>query len=515
MSRELRKLYSTIDFESLYPDAGQWGIHPFRVFAFLMLQAIEGCSDRQAADQVTTNIGWKYILGLPLDHPGWDASAWSKARDRLFETDAQTMFLDAQLNQLREKNLLNPGRQRTDSTPIDAYVKVLNRTELVLEAVLNALESLSEEDPEWLVSIAKPEWRKRYYLDRPFNYRLPKGEAAKLKLIQAAGEDGFYLLDCIEQAAEGKRRDLDALEEIVILRRILEEQFLPPSDKQGPKLRESKELKPSGERLASPYETDARTASKADKTWTGYKFHTTETCVKGSPNFITDARIEPATRNDSLTLPDIVERLSNKKLLPNTLLVDGGYCNMSFFNQARSQFGIDIISRLANGHSWQLKQGKGFDNSRFRIDFAKQAAVCPAGTSSERWAVKKDGHAEAHFPKTACSVCPYKEDCTKAHRRILRLQPEAVHRYQQFVRERQQTAEFRREYSARAGAEATQSEIVRVAGRQSPVRGLTKTNLKYVFAAVAVNFGRLFRWQIKERPRLTPTGKFLALAVVA
>jgi len=513
LSRELRKLYSTIDFESLYPEAGQWGIHPFRVFAFLMLQAIEGLSDRQAADQVRMNIGWKFVLALPLDHEGWDASVLSRIRDRLLETDPQTMLLDAQLTSLREKNLLNTRRQRTDATSIKAWVKLLNRTELVLETVRNAIETLSTEDPEWLISVAKQEWMARYYLDRPFNYRLPKGEKGQQELAQIAGEDGFYILGCIENTPQTKRNFLEELEAIRALRAVLDDQFHPPDDKHGPKLRDPKELNPSGERIVSPYETEARTASKGDKTVTGYKFHTTETCVAGSPNFITDARVEAATKNDSLTLPDIVERLREKDLQPQKLLVDGGYVNTTFFAKARNEFGLDIVSRLVNGHSWQSKENKGFDSSRFEIDFAAREAVCPAKVTSSRWKQKKDGHSDIYFPEEACSICPFKEACTKAVCRILRVPPEAVYREQQFMRDRQKTPEFKKEYATRAGVEGTQSEVVRVAGRQSTVRGRTKTNLRYVLAAVAVNFGRLFRWEMNKRPRVTPTGKFLALAI--
>jgi transposase len=514
LSRELRRLYSQINFEPLYPDAGQWGIHPFRVFALLMLQVLEGLSDRAAADQIRTNIGWKYILGLTLDHEGWDASVFAKARDRLMETDAQTLVLDEQLKVLREKGLLKTKKQRIDATPIDAYVKVLNRTELVLEAVRNAIEALSEQDPEWLMSIARSDWRSRYYFDRPFNYRLPKSDKAKVDLAQQAGDDGFHILDCIGKAPEPKRSELASLEEITVMRRVLEDQFHPPDDRNGPKLRDPKELKPSGERIVSPYETEARTASKGEKTWTGYKFHSTETCVKDSPNFITDARIEPATKNDSLTLPDVVDRLSAKELLPEKLYADGGYVNVPFFTRARLELGLDIVSRLVNGHSWQSKEN-GLDQTQFRIDFSKQEAVCPANVSSSLWKAKKDGHIEVFFPREACSTCALKTQCTRTEQRILRIQSEPVFRQQQFMRQRQRTAEFRQEYAVRAGAEGTQSEFVRVAGRQSSVRGQTKTNFKYVCAAVAVNFARLFRWELRRKPRLTPTGKFLALAVVA
>jgi hypothetical protein len=39
-----------------------------------VLQAIEGLTDRQAAEAVRTRIDWLYALALPLDEPGFDYS---------------------------------------------------------------------------------------------------------------------------------------------------------------------------------------------------------------------------------------------------------------------------------------------------------------------------------------------------------------------------------------------------------------------------------------------------------
>jgi transposase len=513
LSRELRRIYSSLDIESLYPDAGQWGIHPYRAFAFLMLQILEGLSDRGAAGQVTLNIGWKFVLALPLDHPGWDPTVLCTERDRLLKADVLSI-LDKQIAIFKEKGLVDTIKQRLDSTPIEACVKSLNRTELIYEAVRNAIEGLAQEAPEWLSSISRPDWKKRYYLDRPFNYRLPKKETERQKLAQTSGEDGFYILKCIKsQVDEEKRTALDNVDGIRILKQVLEDQFHPPDDSGKPRLRDAKELKPSGDRLVSPHETDARRACKGGDTWDGYKLHTTETCVKGAPNFITDARIEPSTKNDSLTLPDIVERLKLQERLPKKLFVDSGYVNAPFFTKAQAELGLEIISPLLNGHSWQSAAQKGFDSSNFEVNFSTRQASCPAGILSSNWKPKAEGHVDIYFPKHACSACSFKTDCTKAERRILKVQPEPVYQHQRIMRLRQETPEFKQEYSTRAGAEATQSEIVRIAGRQSTLKGQAKTNLKYVLACIGINFGRYFRWENDRRPRVTPSGKFLTLAI--
>lgn len=513
LSRELRRIYSSLDVESLYPDAGQWGIHPYRAFAFVILQILEGLSDRAAAGQVAVNIGWKFVLALPIDHPGWDPTILCTERDRLLKADVLAI-LDMQISLFKEQGLVDTLKQRLDATPIEACVKSLNRTELIYETVRNAIEGLAQQAPQWLVSIAKPDWRKRYYLDRPFNYRLPKKETERQKLAEMSGEDGFHIISSIEsQSSEELRNSLLDLDEIRVLKQVLEDQFHPPNDSGKPKLRDNKELKPSGERIVSPHETDARRACKGDDTWDGYKLHTTETCVKGAPNFIIDARIEPATKNDSLTLPDIVERLHLREWLPKKLFVDSGYVNAPFFTKAQVELGLEIVSPLLNGHSWQSQAQKGFDSANFEVNFSTKQATCPTGIVSSQWKVKSEGHIQIHFPKAACTACPSKLDCTKSQRRILRVQPEPVYQHQRLMRFKQETLEFKREYSTRAGAEAMQSEVIRIAGRRSTLRGRAKTTLKYVLACIGINFGRYFRWQSGVRPRVTPTGKFLALAV--
>ncbi len=47
--------------------------------------------------------------------------------------------------------------------------------------------------------------------------------------------------------------------------------------------REDNDLPPGAQRLASPYDPDARYGVKRGSGWTGYKAHLTETCDPGMP----------------------------------------------------------------------------------------------------------------------------------------------------------------------------------------------------------------------------------------
>src|SRR6266545_6931832 len=99
-------LYTNQHFAHLFAPAGKPALAPARLALVLCLQFIEDLSDEQAADAVRDRISWKYLLGLPLDDPGFDASVLSEFRARLLTDDATALLLDAVLELCRDAGLL-------------------------------------------------------------------------------------------------------------------------------------------------------------------------------------------------------------------------------------------------------------------------------------------------------------------------------------------------------------------------------------------------------------------------
>jgi Transposase DDE domain len=63
------------------------------------------------------------------------------------------------------------------------------------------------------------------------------------------------------------------------------------------------------------------------------------------------------------------------------------------------------------------------------------------------------------------------------------------------MRVRQTTNEFRQAYAARAGIESTHAQAVRRSGlRRTRYRGLSKTHLRHVITAAAINLSRIASW---------------------
>ncbi len=124
----LGTVFADQQFAALFPSHGQPAEAPWRLALVTLLQFAENLSDRRAADAARGRIDWKYLLGLELADPGFDASVLSEFRSRLVEGEAEALLLDTLLALCREQKLLvSRGRQRTDSTHVLGAVRSLNR----------------------------------------------------------------------------------------------------------------------------------------------------------------------------------------------------------------------------------------------------------------------------------------------------------------------------------------------------------------------------------------------------
>src|SRR4051794_5009915 len=190
--------YEDEDFRQLYPARGQPGLAPWRLALVTVFQLLEHLSDRQAADAVRARIDWKYALGLELTDPGFHFSARAEFRARLVAGGAEHLLLDRMLERFKARGLVKArGKQRTGSTHVLAAVHGLHLLELAAETLRAALDDLAAIVPDWLRTIARPDWFERYGR-RVEDYRLPKGRAEREALALAVGADGFALLDALD-----------------------------------------------------------------------------------------------------------------------------------------------------------------------------------------------------------------------------------------------------------------------------------------------------------------------------
>ena len=119
------------EFAAAFGIRGRPGWSPSRLALVTILQRAEKLTDRQAAEAVRTRIDWQYLLGLPLDDPGFDHTVLAEFRARVADAGLEQVALDALLAKLAAEGLVKAGgKQRTDSTHVVAAVAALNRLEL-------------------------------------------------------------------------------------------------------------------------------------------------------------------------------------------------------------------------------------------------------------------------------------------------------------------------------------------------------------------------------------------------
>ncbi|WP_251502322.1 IS1182 family transposase, partial [Actinacidiphila cocklensis] len=498
---ELGELFLDEDFAGLYPSRGKPAWSPRRLALVSVMQFAEGLSDRQAADAVRGRLDWKYLLGLELSDPGFDHSVLTEFRDRLIAGNAGIELLDRVLQAAAEHGLLKAGgRARTDSTIVLSAARQINGLVRLGETLRAALNSVAACEPEWLAGWAPPEWFDRYAI-RFEDTRLPKGKAKQIELIEQIGADGLRLLEAVH--APDAPASLWSLGRVQTLRQMWIQQYFV--DNGQVHRRDLKDRPPGAERLVTPYDTDARGSVKRGMFWDGYKVHLTETCEPDSPNLITHVATSDSTVQDVRLVAPIHAHLAERDLLPDRHLVDAGYATAREVVAARENHRVNLVGTILASTSWQTKDGGGFSQADFTIDWDNRQVTCPNGVTTSSW---WDSHSQegaavvrGQFPAAACRPCKTREQCTRSNNksgmgRQITLRPQAEYEAIQQARAQEDTHEWKEQYAHRAGVEGTISQGVRAFGlRRCRYRGLAKVRLQHQLTATAI-----------EGPRVSRTG---------
>ncbi len=499
----LGSLYQDEDFVELYPATGQPAFAPWRLALIIVFEYLEGMTDRQAAEAARNRIDWKYALSLELDDPGLDASILSEFRQRLSKHEQAALLLEklVQVGQ-QEGWIRSNSKVRTDSTHILAKVRRLNQLELVGETLRAALDAVTKADAQWVLGHVPREWAQRYGLlinER----RLPKSEKERERWGQQVGEDGFCLLEMLQEPTTPAR--LLQVPELAILQRVWQQCYQrnehgQVSWRDGPRLA-------AKERIISPYETDARAGCKGNKTWLGYRTHLTETCEADLPEVIVQVQTTVAPGSVVEQLQPIQHDLLKQGLQPREQLVDGGYLESEQMLLS-AKLGIQVHGPALSDQSWQARTPGGYTLKEFEVDWQQHTVRCPQGQQNESWQVakrgKQAGSISVLFARASCEPCPVRAQCTRAQKQGRKLSLPPPERAQLLAQNRAQASDEAnlRHYGLRSGVEACISQAVRrVGSRQARSRGQPAVHLQQVICAVALNFIRLDAWWQQRQPR--------------
>src|SRR5204862_893956 len=112
--REIRKLVREIlkelshTFGKLYSHEGRPSIPPEQLLSALLLQVFYSIrSERQLMEQLDYNLLFRWFVGLSPDDAVWDATVFTKNRERLQEGDVFQKFMAKLLDHERVRPLLS------------------------------------------------------------------------------------------------------------------------------------------------------------------------------------------------------------------------------------------------------------------------------------------------------------------------------------------------------------------------------------------------------------------------
>jgi len=109
-------------FDRLYAKVGRPSIPPERLLRALLVQVLYTIrSERQLMEQLDYNLLYRWFVGLTMDDPIWDATTFTKNRQRLLDGDIAQAFFERVLAQARDRHLLSADHFTVDATLLDAW----------------------------------------------------------------------------------------------------------------------------------------------------------------------------------------------------------------------------------------------------------------------------------------------------------------------------------------------------------------------------------------------------------
>ena len=119
--RALRELSPV--FDEMYADSGRPSVPPERLLKGLLLIALYSIrSERQFCEQLDYNLLFRWFLDMDMMEPAFDASTFSRNRERLMEHEVAALFFAAVRDQGAE--LMSREHFSVDGTLLDAWASL-------------------------------------------------------------------------------------------------------------------------------------------------------------------------------------------------------------------------------------------------------------------------------------------------------------------------------------------------------------------------------------------------------
>ena len=124
MTDEILRRMSPL-FDAMYAEGGRPSIPPEKLLRAQLLQMLYSVrSERLLMEEVDYSILYRWFVGLNLDERVWDATTFTKNRDRLLEAAVAQEFLAQVVEQARAAGLISDEHFTVDGTLLEAWASL-------------------------------------------------------------------------------------------------------------------------------------------------------------------------------------------------------------------------------------------------------------------------------------------------------------------------------------------------------------------------------------------------------
>ena len=112
-------------FDAMYASVGRPSIAPEKLLRAQLLQMLYSIrSERLLMEEMDYNLLFRWFVGLNADDAVWDATVFTKNRDRLLEADVAKLFLAQVVAQAGARGLTSDEHFTVDGTLLEAWAGV-------------------------------------------------------------------------------------------------------------------------------------------------------------------------------------------------------------------------------------------------------------------------------------------------------------------------------------------------------------------------------------------------------
>lgn len=497
LHRERDRLFPDEAFADLFSSSGRRSVPPSVLATVMVLQRLEGCSDREAADRYAFDARWRYGAGVG----SYDISPWPTFyhtvlvdfRMRLRNSDNPNRVFEITLEAAKTAGLL--GRKRVlDSTPLYDAVATMDTITLIRAALRNLLKvadhSLRASLDAVLTSGDDYKTTAKPHVDWD-------DEAAREQLIDSRAKDAYACLVVLD----GRELSEEVSKAALLLGTVVGQDLEIGDDGVFRIIR-----KVAKDRVISVVDPETRHGHKtSSRSFDGYKGHI---ALDPESEIITNTVVTAGNVGDASVAEELICDLLQSNEAPTTneesptstsqprcVYGDAAYGTGQFQSQLEA---ADIDSKCKTQPP-STRDGL-FAKDRFSIDLEGQTVTCPSGiTVRIRRLCGGDGVAKFD---SHCTTCSLATQCTtsKIGRKIRIGAHEAA-----LTRARKEQTDplWKADYRAtRPKVERKFGHLMRRkhGGRRARVRGLERVGADFSLLGAAVNLARLARLEVRSIP---------------